>query len=280
MRHHSVTTGDATKLHVVEAGDPAGRPILFLHGWSQSHAAWQRQLLGPALRHFRLVACDLRGHGDSDKPAAGYDDGARWAADVAAIVAALALARPILVAWSYGGYVLADYLRAHGDGALGGLVMVSAATDMGRTAYRLLGDAWNGVLPDKSGAPNAFSPSAEEAALVMRRFLRASFATPVDHLAELEWLGIALSVPPRVRAALFARRLANDDVLAQIRVPTLIVHGDADRVVDVETARHLAEQIPHATLSIYPGIGHAPFWEATERFDRELAAFAGALVAA
>jgi non-heme chloroperoxidase len=106
--------------------------------------------------------------------------------------------------------------------------------------------------------------------------VRNCVASPLDHLAELEWLGIALSTPPRVREALFARRLANDDVLRSIRVPAVIVQGEEDRIVDVQTAYHLVEQIPRATLALYPAIGHAPFWEATDRFDRELAAFAGA----
>ena len=276
MRHHHVAGGGETRLHVVESGDPAGRPIVFLHGWSQSHASWQRQLPSVALRGFRLVACDLRGHGDSDKPTVGYDDGSLWAADLAAVLDALALARPILVAWSYGGYVLADYVRAHGDGALRGIVTVGAATDMGRTAYRLLGDGWAGAFPDESGGPNTYSPGAEDAAIAMRRFVRNCVATPLDHLAELEWLGITLSTPPRVREALFARRLANDDVLGSIRIPVVVAHGEDDRIVDVQTAYHLTEQIPRATLALYPGIGHAPFWEASERFDRELAAFAGA----
>jgi non-heme chloroperoxidase len=280
MRHHSVTGGGGTRLNVVETGNPEGRPIVFLHGWSQSHAAWQRQLQSPALRGFRLVAADLRGHGDSDKPTDGYGESARWAADVDAICVTLALERPVLVGWSYAGYVIADYLRAHGDGALAGIVFVSASTDLGRTAYRGLGDGWVGALPDGSGAPNVYSPGAEDAAVAMRRYLRSCVATPLDHLAELQFLGSMLLVPPRVREALFARRVTNDDVLDHIRVPALIVHGDADRIVDVETARHLAEHVRHARLSVYRGIGHAPFWESTERFDRELAAFAGDLSAA
>ncbi|HTW83608.1 MAG TPA: alpha/beta hydrolase [Candidatus Sulfotelmatobacter sp.] len=274
MRHHRVAGGGGTQLHVVESGDPAGPPILFLHGWSQAHASWQRQLNAAALQSFRLIACDLRGHGDSDKPLDGYGESALWAADVAAILSALALDRPVLVGWSYAGYVIADYVRAHGDGALRGIVFVGAATDTGRTSYAPPGDGWAGILPDGTGNPNIYSPGAEEAALAMRQFMRACFAAPVDHLTELELLGIALSTPPRVREALFARRLANDDVLQAIRVPVLIAHGERDRIVDVATARHIAAQIPQATLSLYPQAGHAPFWEAQERFNAELAAFA------
>ena len=144
MRHYSVTGGGGTRLNVVETGDPAGRPIVFLHGWSQSHAAWQRQLQSPALRGFRLVAVDLRGHGDSDKPVDGYGESAWWAADLDAVCATLALERPVLVVWSYAGYVIADYLRARGDAALGGIVFVDATTD-------LLGGNWNTILVDQFG---------------------------------------------------------------------------------------------------------------------------------
>ena len=56
------------QLHLVETGNPSGQAILFIHGWSESHLVWARQLNSPLSERFRLVALDNRGHGDSDKP--------------------------------------------------------------------------------------------------------------------------------------------------------------------------------------------------------------------
>ena len=72
---------------------------------------------------------------------------------------------------------------------------------------------------------------------------------------------------------MFNRLLDNDDVLASIRVPTLVVHGRNDHVVKVSAAQHTAKMVPHATLLVYPGVGHAPHLEVATRFNRDLAEF-------
>ena len=95
---HTIT-GGGLRLHVREWGKASGPPILFIHGWSQGHLCWAKQYESALGDEFRLVACDLRGHGMSDAPraAAHYTDGALWADDVAAIVDQLVLDRPVLV---------------------------------------------------------------------------------------------------------------------------------------------------------------------------------------
>jgi pimeloyl-ACP methyl ester carboxylesterase len=81
-------------------------------------------------------------------------------------------------------------------------------------------------------------------------------------------------VPPHVREALGSRVVDNDDVLHRLTVPVLVSHGLEDRVVRPESGRHIASVVPGAQVSLYPGIGHSPFWEDSRRFNRELAAFA------
>ncbi|MFZ1125164.1 MAG: alpha/beta hydrolase [Candidatus Baltobacteraceae bacterium] len=280
LRHHALHGGGGTGLHAVESGNPAGRPILLVHGWSQSHASWARQLASPALsERFRLVALDLRGHGDSEKPAGLYADSQLWADDIRLTLEALALDGAVLCGWSYGGYVLNDYLRCYGGARLGGLHYVSAATDAGgRMPYRFMGKGWEGILPAPGATgPSAYSEGAEEAAAVMRTFVRRCFARPPEFPAELTMLGISLSTPPRVRRELFARKLRNDDVLGAVTLPALVTHGARDAIVDVETGRHIAGRIAGARLSLYEDAGHMPFWEESDRFERELAEFASGL---
>ncbi len=280
MRHHAVVGGGGTRLHAVESGNPAGRPILFLHGWSQSHASWAQQLGSPHLaERFRLIALDLRGHGDSGKPAGAYGDGELWADDIRLTLEALEVSGAVLCGWSYGGYVINDYLRRYGTARLSGLHYVGAATDAGaRTDYRFMGKGWEGILPAPgSTEPSAYSDGAEEAAAVMRTFVRRCFARPPGVPAELTMLGISLCTPPRVRKELFARKLRNDDVLAAVTLPTLVAHGELDAIVDVETGKHIAGRIAGAQLSLYANAGHMPFCEDAERFERELARFAEGL---
>ena len=95
----------------VNGAMPAGLPILLIHGWSQSLLCWTKQYEGELQDQFRLVAVDLRGHGMSEMPleAEQYVDSDKWADDVAAIIDQLTLDKPILVGWSYGGFVISDY---------------------------------------------------------------------------------------------------------------------------------------------------------------------------
>src|SRR4030095_14483325 len=67
MKHQTITGGGGVQLHLVETGNPNGRPILFIHGFSQCWLAWSRQLTSDLTDRYRLVAMDLRGHGLSEK---------------------------------------------------------------------------------------------------------------------------------------------------------------------------------------------------------------------
>ena len=89
----------AAALHVREWGNPDGSPIVFIHGWSQSHLCWHRQTESRLCDEFRLVAFDLRGHGMSEAPPQSqhYTHAGPWAYDLAAIIEELELERAVLV---------------------------------------------------------------------------------------------------------------------------------------------------------------------------------------
>src|SRR5215475_14425783 len=101
MKDHKVSGGGGTQIHLVETGNPNGRPILFIHGFSQCWLAWSKQLHSDLANDYRLVAMDLRGHGLSEKPRDSYADSKLWADDVHAAITNLDLDHPILCGWSY-----------------------------------------------------------------------------------------------------------------------------------------------------------------------------------
>src|SRR5260221_3921727 len=123
-----LATADGVSLAVYEWGDPGGPEILLIHGQAQCHLAFDRQTGSDLARIFRLVAFDLRGHGDSGKPRdpVHYQDGKRWADDVAAVIEMKRLRKPVLVGWSLGGRVIRQYLMHHGDHRLSGINFVGA----------------------------------------------------------------------------------------------------------------------------------------------------------
>src|SRR5215469_8781937 len=134
MKHHKIAGGGGTQIHLVETGDPEGRPILFIHDFSQSWLAWSRQMISQLAEDHRLVAMDMRGHGVSDKPREGYAESKLWADDVNAAIQALNLDRPLLCGWSYGPLVMLDYVRHYGEDGISGLVFVGGVTKLGGDA--------------------------------------------------------------------------------------------------------------------------------------------------
>jgi pimeloyl-ACP methyl ester carboxylesterase len=269
LRTRTVRGGGGLGLHVVEAGRLDGPPLLFIHGFNQSHLAWSRQLRSALGQWFRLVAFDLRGHGLSEKPAGVYGSSQLWADDVQAIIQELGLVRPVLVGWSYGGFVISDYVRAYGQGQLGGILFASAATKLGTAeGAALLSQEMLSLIPTFASEDMATGMATLQA------FVRLCFQQPLAPEEFYTVLGYNAAVPPHVRGGLAMRTLDNDDVLRSLRLPVLVSHGLNDRIILPESARQIAATVPGARTSFYAGIGHSPFWESAPRFNQELAAFA------
>ena len=131
---HTVQGGGGLRLHVREWGRADGPPILFVHGLSQSHLCWAKQYDSTLADEFRLVAYDLRGHGMSEAPLEPehYTDGQLWADDVAAIIDQLGLVQPVLVGWSYGPFVICDYVRTHGQDRISAINFVGERSSSAR----------------------------------------------------------------------------------------------------------------------------------------------------
>jgi non-heme chloroperoxidase len=263
---------DGVALAVREAGTADAPPVVLLHGWSASGAVWSSQLGDPELTaHHRLVAVDLRGHGDSEVPdpaAGGYADPAVWAGDVAAVLERTGPA--VLVGWSYGGLVIMDYLAERGTQDVTGIVLVGALTEIGpgRPGGEV-GPAWDGLMrPVLSADPAVAVPALTALAGRMT-------ATPAPGAAVQRLQSDMLRVPPAVRAALFRRTRDNADVLVRTSVPALVVHGERDEVVSPRAAEYAAGKIPGAFLRWFPDVGHMPFAERVQEFNAVLREFAG-----
>lgn len=243
--------------------------IVFVHGWAQSSLAWSQQLTDPSLtERFRLVAMDLRGHGRSDVPAGGYDDPLSWAGDLAAVLA-FAGTPAVVVGWSYGGLVITDYLRVHGSAGLAGIVLTGAITEIGRGRR---GGRIGPVM--RSALPDALSEDPAVAVPALTAFADGMAERDVPGPLVQSLLGGMLAVPPAVRAALFRREVDSADVLAAVDVPTLVVHGTDDAVVDSSAGEYAAGKIKGADARWWEGVGHLPFVEDAAEFNSLLSRFA------
>jgi len=268
MKHHMVTGGGGVQLHAVETGNPSGRPIVFIHGFSQCSLAWARQLNSELADTFRLVALDLRGHGLSHKPRENYDDSKLWADDVHAVIQALQLDRPVLCGWSYGPLVILDYVRHYGEDGIRGINFAGGITKLGsEAAASVLTADFLELLP------GFFSTDAQESVGALDSLVRLCFARELAAEERYLMLGFNACVPPYVRQALLSRSFDNDDLLPKIRKPALITHGVEDAVVKQTVIDEQMARIPGATIRLIANAGHACFWDEAPAYNRYLRDF-------
>lgn len=255
------TRASGVEIHFeVRGGGPA---LLMIPGWSLDLHAFD-DLAARLERRFTCVAMDNRGAGESEAPPGPYEI-RDLAADAAAVIRAAGRRKAFVLGHSLGGFTAIELALLEGA-PVGGLLLVSTAA---AGARERIGQAEEvaAAMDLRVGTP----------AEIARATLRASIgeAHLAAHPGELERLVDGrLAHPPRGRgvAGQRAAALSFDAVrrLGRIRVPTAVVHGDADRVVAPSCGAELAAGIPGAAFHLLPGVGHAPFWEATA----ELAAIA------
>ncbi len=262
----SVKTPDGLTISAQDWGNPNGPEILFIHGFSQSHLSFIKQVTnGDLAKEFHMVTYDLRGHGNSDKPLEPerYKTSKYWADELQAVMDATGLKHPVVVGWSYAGRVMADYLTVHGTAKLAGLNYV----DAGQKADPAF------VGPNLRNLPLMASEDLATNIAATREFLHGCFSIQPTQAEYETMLAFNMMVPPKVRRGMSDRPLNIDDTLKSLRLPVLVTHGAEDKNSNLITAEYTAKMIPGAKLSIYQGIGHSPFFEDAPRFNAELAAF-------
>jgi len=259
-------------INVAVGGNPTGPEILFIHGMAMSYLSFEPQFKSELADDFKIVAYDLRGHGNSGKPWRREDvqDSDIWADDLAAVIKATDLERPVIVGWSFGGFVAADYIRKYGIDKMAGLNLVGSIA---------------GLVPQPPPAGNF---SADELA---RRSAFQTGGNIINNLSIVEstvklfefegmtpeykanMYAMGVMVPAYFRKAFVGRNLDHQDVLPKLNLPLLITMGSKDIAQSPEPYARLKKALPNAQYSEFEGVGHLPFAQDPARYNRELAAF-------
>ncbi|MGI9613419.1 MAG: alpha/beta fold hydrolase [Acidimicrobiales bacterium] len=253
-----------------------GPAIVLIHGWSQSLDCWDRLFEGPLARQANLVAYDLRGHGRSDAPVGAdhYSAGERWADDLTAVIDQCCPAGGplVLAAWSYGGFIVSDYLRHRASASgrpLAGIAFIGASVTLDEAQVpHFLAPAFPPL------AERAASDDAAEAEAAIREFVALCPAEPLAPATLDAIVATNLLTRPDVRAALGDRVVRSDEVLGDLDVPVLVIQGLQDPIVLPATAVAIAAACPRAEVIEYKDVGHLPMIEAPERLAADLARFA------
>ena len=270
----TITVEDGTEIYYKDWG--SGPPIVFSHGWPLSADAFEDQMFFLALRGYRCIAHDRRGHGRSGQPWAGNDLDT-YADDLAQLIEQLDLQNVVLVGHSTGGGEVTRYVGRHGTGRVAKAVLVGAIpplmlkTDANPkgTPIEAFDAIRQGVAGDRSQFYQDLSESfygANRPGNQVSQGMRDSF-----------WLWsmqVGLKGAYDCIKAFSETDLTED--LQRVDVPTLIVHGDDDQIVPIDaSARRAAELVKDATLKVYEGAPHglaqvAPY---KDRFNTDLLDF-------
>jgi non-heme chloroperoxidase len=257
----SVALPTGVTLPYVAQGDPAGVPVVLLHGGTDSRRSFDPVLpyLPSSIRAFALTQ---RGHGDASRPAAGYHP-RDFAADVAAFLDSQGLESAILAGHSMGSTVALRF-------ALDYPQRTRALVPMGAfVRYRTnsaITEFWETVVV---GLEDPIDRA------IAREFQESTLAGPIP--AEfLETVIVeSLKAPARVWRDLFAGLRDDEHVarLSSIAAPTLLIWGDQDAFVPASDQQALLATIAGSRLETYRGTGHAVHWEEPARFAADLVSF-------
>jgi pimeloyl-ACP methyl ester carboxylesterase len=254
-----------------------GKPIVLIHGYPFSGRAWEKQL--PALMGagYRVITYDRRGFGQSSQPTTGYDYDT-FAEDLHSLVSELDLHEFALVGHSMGGGELARYMAKYGTKDVSKAIFVSAITPCLRAAS-----------DNPDGVPASVFDGIKKAVVADRPAFIAKFCADFfnadvllgklisDNVIEANWnIGVAAS-PKGTLDCVDAWGTDFRADLKRIDTPTLVIHGDADRIVPFpNSGKRMAEFLKNNKLVKIEGGPHGIPWTHGDVVNREMLAFLGA----
>ncbi len=253
-----------------------GSPVVLVHGWPLSGASWEKQVPVLLEAGHRVIIYDRRGFGESSKPATGYEYDT-FAEDLHKLVTTLNLHEAALVGFSMGGGEVARYLGKYGSKRVSKAVFIASIPPF------LLKTADNPEGVDGAVFEGIKKGIAADRLAFLSQFLSNFYNVDVlrgkqisDQAVQLSW-NIAAGASPKGTLDCVSAWLTdfrND--LKKIDVPTLVVHGDADRILPLAaTGKRTQEFVKGSKLVVVEGGPHGLTWTHAEKVNRELLAFLG-----
>lgn len=267
-----VTTNDDSKLYIKDWG--SGKPVIMMSGWPLSADSWDDQSLALANAGYRAISYDRRGFGRSSQPWSGYDYN-KLADDLAAVIEQTGAVDATLVGFSMGGGEVARYMSRHDGKSVSKAVLVASVVPY------MLKTADNPDGTDEAVFDKMTRGMKEDRAKFFAGFFKDFFgvgmiAHPVSDEVIQNCVNVALQASLKATlecAKLFATTDFRPDLPA-FKVPTLIIHGSADKTVPIDaSARAAASGIAGSTLIEYDGAPHGLFATDKARLTNDLLSF-------
>jgi len=250
-----VALPNGATLAYVELGDRAGRPVVLIHGYTDSARDWVP--LAPYLsRDLRLILIDIRGHGQSSKPECCYTR-LDFAYDVKLLLDALGIRTADIVGHSLGSFI-AQTLAEYWPERARSVVLISS------TALPLERPAAQGAKPAfdfRSQIRKLKDPIDPDSAFMIEWW---ASPTPVDEDFLRRQRRDAAAIPASIWLAVLDQGLTAMDLestLPKLKAPTLLVWGSEDPIIGEQGRQALRAALPGAQLKVFDKLGHNPFWE-------------------
>ncbi len=251
-----------------------GQPVILLHGWPMSLEMWEYQIEDLVNSGLRVIKYDRRGFGKSSKPWFGYDYDT-FTDDLQFIIESLQLQDVILVGFSMGGGEVARYFTRYGGAKVAKVVLLGAVPPfllktndnpdgIERSVFE---EMITGIKKDRIDFLDTFGKQ-----FFGFNMISHPLSTPLlEYYRNLASVASQRSTVECVKA--FGETDFRND-LKNINVPTLIIHGDADKIVPIEVSSQItAKAIKGSRLIVYEGAPHGFFYTDRIRLNRDLVQF-------
>jgi non-heme chloroperoxidase len=266
---------NSTPIELYYEDHGTGTPVVLVHGWPLSGASWEKQVTDLVAAGHRVITYDRRGFGQSSKPATGYDYDT-FAGDLHKLVTTLDLRDFGLVGFSMGGGEVARYLGKYGSERVNKAVFISAVPPF------LLKTADNPEGVDASAFEGIKAGVTADRPAFLSQFLADFFNVDEfrgnlisDQAVQLNWniaAGASAKGTLDCVTAFSSTDFRND--LKRIDVPTLVIHGTADRIVPfAASGKRMPEFVKGAKLIPIEGAPHGLNWTHASKINPELAHF-------
>jgi non-heme chloroperoxidase len=276
MPHVKVGTENGTDIKIYYEDHGSGQPVVLIHGYPLNGRSWEKQQRVLLDAGHRVINYDRRGFGNSSQPTIGYDYDT-FAADLNAVIEHLALDDMVLVGFSMGTGEVTRYLGTYGSGR------VSKAALLGAIPPFLLKTDDNPEGVDQSVFDGIRAAVVADRPAYFKAFLDDFYNVDVlggTRISEQAWqasFNVAVAASPYAADACVPTWLTDFRAdLPKIDVPTLLVHGDADRILPFDaTAKRLPGLIADLKLVVVEGGPHNIAWTHPEEVNKALLDFVG-----
>src|SRR6201998_456135 len=276
MPYVTVGKENSSDMHLYYEDHGSGDPVVLIHGYPLSGASWEKQVPVLLEAGHRVIAYDRRGFGKSSQPTTGYNYDT-FAEDLHKLVTHLKLRKFALVGFSMGGGEVARYIGKHGSKEVSKAVIISGVPPfLLKTADNpegVEGSVFEGiqkaVAADRYAFFTDFFKNFYNSDLLLGKRVR-------EQVVQARW---NIAAGASATASLACVPTWHEDFredLARIDVPTLVMHGEADRILPIAAAgQRTAKLIKGARLLVLKDGPHCIPWTHAEDVNAELLSFLG-----